>query len=205
MAIPEDRLSTSIVDGVYIPPEAEDRASFLHDIEGGPKGLTDTSGGMNYQNWDLSLVGDMITLTPRTEGSAISVVLAPGATQASFCFDQNARPSAVWITPTACNLYWYDSAEGAYVTTDFGNTIVSAMLSLDDKRELEVGANDIIFWYTKETSSGIWTLFHRKQRERFLTEYTMTPPLGTVIPPRLWKAGMHKGLRGKVTLTYRSA
>lgn len=205
MAIPEDRLSTELVDDTYIDPEGFVRLSFLHDREGGPIGLTDTTEGMNYQDWELTYVGNNITLTPLTVGSPIVPVIAADVRQASFCFDQNARPSVVYLTETNCFLYWYDSTVANYVTTEFPG-YVSGMLSLDDKRDMQVGVNDILFWYTKEVSPNEYWLYHRKQRDRFETEYLMRedPNTPMPVPPYMWKAGMHEGLRGKVTLTYRT-
>ena len=55
MAIPDNRLSTEIVNADYIFPEADTRFSLLSDIESGPIGFIDTSEGMNYQKWVLNL------------------------------------------------------------------------------------------------------------------------------------------------------
>lgn len=201
MSILEHRLSDELIDAPYIPPEQEDRKSFVHDIEGGPVGITDTSFGMNYQVWDLDYIGSDFVLTPRTTGSPSTIISAADVEQASFCFDQNARPSIVYVTSSSCFLYWYDTTQAQFVTTEFPG-IKSAMLSLDDKRDMQVGANDIIFWYTKEVSAGVYHLFTREQRDRFLTEYRMeingVPP---EVLPYLWKAGMHQGLRGKIVLS----
>jgi hypothetical protein len=198
MAIPQDRLSTEVVDDAFIPPEQEDRLSFQHDVEGGPIAIGDTSEGMNYQAWNLTYVGNDIILTPRTVGTPSTIINVAGAQQISFCFDQNARPSIVYISDS-CYLYWYDSVVANFVTSEFTG-VTSAMLSLDDKRALQVGANDIIFWYTKEVTPGQYNLYHRKQRDRFLDEYLMKED----VFPYIWKAGMHQGLRGKLTLTYRT-
>lgn len=195
MAIPENRLSTTFVDGVYIPPEQLDRSDLLEDYEGGPIGVTDTSGGLNYQVWRLSYVDPDFTIYPQTIGSSSVILSAAGCEQVSFCFDQNARPSACYIIGGSAFLYWYDSTQAQYVTTEFAG-IVSCILSMDDKRDLQIGANDIIFWYTKEVAPGTYNLYQRTQRERFLTEYLMAE--GTY--QYLFKAGMHDGLRGKITL-----
>ena len=64
---------------------------------------------------------------------------------------------------------------------------------------MQVGTNDIIFWYTKSITPNVYNLYHRRQRDRFTIEYLMKEN----VPLYLWKAGMHKGLRGKITLSYR--
>jgi hypothetical protein len=194
MSIPDDRLSTEFVDGEYIPPEERFRASLLVDYEGGPVGVTDTTQGANFQNWSLSYgVGGDIILTPETTGSPVTVLTVPGCTQISFCFDQNARASVTYIIGANCFLYWYDSYLGSFTTDEFPG-IVSSMLSLDDKRPMEAGVSDILWWYTKLTGPAEYTLYHRRQRDRFQTEF----PMKVGVLPYVSRAGMHRGLRGKI-------
>lgn len=198
MAILEDRLSITVVDAPYIPPEETYRSQgFLRDIEAGPIAILDTSGGMNYQSWILTYVDPVITLTPQTAGVPVVADISPAnATQLSFCFDQNARATIAYRVGTDVYLYWYDSDGAAFVTTQYPNYI-SMMLSLDDKREMEVSVNDILFWYTREMSPGVYNLYHRKQRDRFEVEHLMEA--GTF--PYFNAVGMHTGLRGKIALT----
>lgn len=207
MAILEDRLSTQVVDAVYVPPEDEIRYSFQEDFEGGPKYVSDTSGGMNFQIWDLVYADPTITLVPRDSGAPYQVLSVAGCKQLSFCFDQNARPSVFYSTQTSSFHYWYDTEVAQFVTTEYPD-MVSGHLSLDDKRDTQFSANDILLWYTKEdpVTAGVYYLYHRKQRERFQTEYVMRmdPNTAMPVPPYLLKAGMHAGIRGKVTLTYRT-
>lgn len=196
MAIIQDRLSTITVPDEYLPPEERNRASFLLDFEGGPIAFTDTSGGMNYQTWALTYDGLDIILTPEITGSAVVVLSVAGCEQISFCFDKNARPSVVYILGTSAFLYWYDTTLGYFTTTEFTG-VHSAMLSLDDKRELETANNDILFWYTKEVAVDEFNLYHRRQRDRFLNEILMASDTF----PYVYKVGMHKGLRGQLALT----
>jgi hypothetical protein len=194
MAIPEDRFSTEFVDGDWIPPEDRFRATLLTDYEGGPIAVTDTSQGLNYQPWSLSYQpGGIIRLTPETTGVPYDVLTVPGCSQISFCFDQNGRPSVTYIIGANCFLYWYDSYLGSFTTDEFPG-IFSAMLSMDDKRSKQNGTNDILWWYTKLTGPAEYTLYHRRQRDRFQTEFTMK--VGCL--PYMSRAGMHRGLRGKI-------
>lgn len=202
MSIPEHRFSDILVDAEYIPPEEEPRYDRRIDMEGGPIAVTNTTGGMNYQPWDLSIVVDTVTLTPRNTGSPVSVLSASNIIAASFCFDQNARPSVVYQTPGGVYHYWYDSDMASFVTTAYPD-MVSAVLSLDDKRSRQVNVNDIILWYTREVTPGVYNVFTREQRDRFTIEYPMLMDgVAPSVPPNLWKAGMHKGLRGKIVLRY---
>lgn len=192
--IPQDRFSTTFVDGVYIPPEDRFRATLLVDYEGGPIAITDTSEGINFQPWTLSYdIGGQITLTPETVGAPVVVLTVPGCSQVSFCFDQNGRPSVTYIIGADAYLYWYDSYLASFTTDVFPN-IHSAMLSMDDKREMQNGVNDMLWWYTKLTGAAEYTLYHRRQRDRFQNEIIMK--VGCL--PYVSRAGMHRGLRGKI-------
>jgi hypothetical protein len=195
MTIPDHRLSTEVLEAPYIPPEELDKFGFLEDYEAGPIAPEDTTAGMNYQTWKLTYNDPDFTLTPMTSGTPYVVLSDSGAKQVSFCFDQNARATIVYIKGTSAFLYWYDTQAAQFVTTEF-TSVKSAMLSLDDKRDRQVGANDMILWYTSERTLGINTLFTREQRDRFDTEYSMKED----VYPYLWKAGMHEELRGQITL-----
>lgn len=195
MAMLEDRLSTTFVDGVWIAPESRFRPTLLEDYEGGPIAPQDTSQGLNYQIWALSyaLNGDII-LTPETTGLPVTVLpTVLGCEQISFCFDQNGRPSVAYIIGGSCFLYWYDSVLANFTTDEFTG-IFSAMLSMDDKRAAESAVNDILWWYTKLTGPGQYSLYHRRQRDRFQTEFLMK----TGCLAYMSRAGMHDGLRGKI-------
>lgn len=199
MAIPENRLSTIPVNAEYIDPEGRRRLGYITDWEGGPRGIADTSGGMNFQAWELEYDGNNLILKPELEGSnVIARTGIVGATQVSFAFDQNAQPSFVWIIDGIAYFNWYDSVATEYVT-DILNDTISAVLSLDDKRDSQIENNDLILWYTKETDPApIYTLYHAQQRERFTIQYEDK----VNVPPYIASAGMHKGLRGKVQLSY---
>jgi hypothetical protein len=201
MAIPENRMSTSPVPSTYAFPEGEERINYLVDNEAGPRGLNITEFGMNDQHWILSYdqSDGTVTLTPQIQGDPIVYpLLAPFAQQLSFCFDQNARPAICWVTDGTAYLYWYDSNLGTYITDQYDNTI-SAMLTLDDKRQSQVETNDIIFWYVQEVNTNLYSLYQRTQRQRFLTPYAMAND----VPPYLFRAGMAQGHRLQVALTYR--
>jgi hypothetical protein len=196
MAIIEDRLSTTVVPDTDIPPEDRYRPTLLEDYEGGPIAIQDTTGGANYQPWALSYhPGGIIRLTPEIAGSPVDLLTVPGCSQLSFCFDQNARPSVTYIIGNNMFLYWYDSTLGDFTTTEY-STVRSSLLSMDDKRRRLVSYSDMLLWYTVETLPGVYTLYMRRQRDRFLTEFTMKVDC----PPYMSRGGMHEGLRGQIVL-----
>ena len=186
-------MSTTFVDGAYIAPEDRLRPALKVDYEGGPIAITNTSGGMNYQPWSLAYTDPVITLIPEITGVPVVVLNVSDCEQLSFCFDQNARVSITYIKGTSMFLYWYDSVAADFVTTEFTN-VVSSLLSMDDKRLMEAGNNDMLLWYTILSAPAEYTLYHRKQRDRFLTPHLMR--VDTL--PYMSRGGMHVGLRGKI-------
>jgi hypothetical protein len=195
MAIPEDRLSTTFVDGDVFSPDERIRPTLLEDYELGPMAISDTSAGLTYQSWTLSYVSPDITLTPETTGPPVVPYTKPGCTQLTFCFDQNARPTFAYVIGGNGFLYWYDTDAAQFVETEYTG-LISVFLMLDDKRATQTGANDMIFWYTRLTGPSEYSLYHRKQRERFETEYLMK----TGCLPFFSRGGMHDGFRIKLMM-----
>jgi len=69
--------------------------------------------------------------------------------------------------------------------TNFGSSVSSPKLTMDDKRESQSASNDIIFAYVKSGS-----LYYRQQRDRFQTEYFLRSGVA-----KLKKIGMNDKLR----------
>jgi len=194
MAIIQDRLSTTFVDEDYIPPEDTFRDILTVDYEGGPIAIGDTSQGINFQPWRLHYgIGGIIVLTPQVSGAPVTVLTVANCSQISFCFDQNGRPSVTYIVGGSAFLYWYNSYLGNFTTDSFAG-IFSVLLSMDDKRVMQNSTSDMLWWYTKLTAPNVYTLFHRRQRDRFQTEFSMK--VGCL--PYMSRGGMHRGLRGKI-------
>ena len=70
-------------------------------------------------------------------------------------------------------LRWYDSQAAQYVTTDFGLG-KNPRLTLDDKRQTQIGNSDVIFAYIRDGS-----VYYRMQRDRFQTEYQIASGLAS--------------------------
>ena len=198
--IPEDRMSTALVDAAWIPPDGFDR-TMMNDYELGPIALNDTSQGMMYQNWELTWSGitNNFTVTPALVGTPQVVLNVANVTQCSLSFDQNGHVSIAYTAGGAAYLYWYDTLVASWVITALGAGVTAPMVCLDDKRASQSPLNDIILWYTKQELSGAWSLYRKLQRERFLNEKKMLN--GTALP-FIRKCGMHSGLRIKIMMTY---
>ncbi|WP_444922937.1 hypothetical protein ACJJH9_12200 [Microbulbifer sp. DLAB2-AF] len=79
-------------------------------------------------------------------------------------------------------LYWYDSSQGAQITTDWPG-IVTPKVSLDDARSTQSAVSDVIFAYLKNGN-----LYHRLQRDRYGNEYLLASDVNS---PGLIKIGMN--------------
>lgn len=194
MAYPEDRLSTTPVPATYIPPSG-DTNMLLEWHQGGPVAIGDTSGGQNNQDWIMTYADPDFTLSPQTTGTPTVVHSVASVTQLAFCFDQNANFTITYTALGIANLFWFDTVAGMYVTTPFVGGI-SPAVTLDDKRDTQTQANDMILMYTKQQVDLKYHLFMRKQRERFEVEYLQD----TDVRPHIVNLGMHEKLRLQITL-----
>lgn len=132
--------------------------------EGGPQ-LSVAALGNQGTVYTAVLTPGLVTILRGTE--AVSTVMVPSDTwEFSFAFDQAMRPLVAASTRGKhLSLYWYDPTAAAFVTTALGSGRCPR-LSLDDKRPLATGANDVILGYIHQHR-----LHYRIQRERFLTEH----------------------------------
>jgi hypothetical protein len=193
MSIIENRLSTVPVQAPYFPPD-DILHDLLEDYEAGPIALSDASGGQQYQTWILTYSDPDFTVTPQTTGSPSVVLSAAGALQVGLAFDQNGRETVCYNTATNGFLYWWDSSEPGFVTTDLGTTVKSLALTLDDKRNRQTQRNDILLWYTI-VGAVDYDLFMRMQRERYTVEY----PMATEVLQHITQVGMHTGYRVQIS------
>ena len=80
-------------------------------------------------------------------------------------------------------------------TKDLGAAVITPSIYLDDKRAAESAANDMLLWYTKAEGGGTYELFMLRQRDRFLTEYSMATGLSN---RRIKNVGMSDVLRVQI-------
>ena len=198
MAIPEDRMSTTVVAAAYLSPDDRFHTS-LQDYEKGPIALNDPSEGLSYQVWKLewSPTTSEFIVTPETTGSPVTVITVANVIFCSLAFDNNGHVTISYMTSdNSAYLYWYDTLAAGWVTDTLDAGTTYPMLQLDDKRTTQTDSNDIMLWYTKQQPDTTWNLYKREQRERFLIEDLMLSD----VYPYLFKVGMHKGLRTQITL-----
>lgn len=184
LMLPDNVLSSEAIFGTLIGgramPVNKDR-----DFETGGVGIQDPSAGLNYQIWQAVLSDDKVILSSSNTPSFFAYSGA-GLSEISFTFDRNMNFTLAFVQNGESKLYWYDSSVGGMVTTNYGPTVSSPRVSLDDKRDLQSAVSDVIFAYVKDQS-----LCYRQQRDRFQTEYVLKS--GGV--NKLKKFGMNSKLR----------
>ena len=197
MSILQNRLSDEPIVSPYIPPDDVDHG-LNEDWERGPIGVNDSSAGMAYQDWHLTFAGGTFTVTPQTTGSPTNVLTGQDSVQCTFCFDQTGQPTISWIDSLNRGfIYWLDIQTGQPEIFAFQAPVTSVGLCLDDKRPRQVRVNDMLLWYTiNSTRSANHALYYRQQRDRFLTPYLLADPVW----PYIHKLGMNSELRVQVTL-----
>jgi hypothetical protein len=195
MAYPENRLSTVPVPEPYLPPNG-DANHLLEWHEGGPLAIGDTSGGQNNQAWIMTYADPEFTITPQVTGPPVVIHSVPNVTQLSFCFDQNANFTIAYTALGIANLYWFDTALPGYTTTPSALGAISPAVTLDDKRDTQTQANDVLLFYTIQQPSLMYHLFMRRQRDRYEDEYLQH----TNVRPHIVNCGMHEVFRVQLSL-----
>lgn len=200
MAIPEDRMSTTVAQADWVEPDERNRA-LTEDYELGPVGLNDTTFGVNYQVWHLTwdfATGDF-TATPETVGAPQVVLNAAGVTQCSLAFDNNGHINIAYSIGAATYLYWYDTVAVGWLVTQLPSATFCPTLTLDDKRQTQTDANDILLWWTEQQPDDTYNLYRAQQRDRF--DPLVPKEMAVGVFPYIYKLGMNKGLRLQIGLS----
>lgn len=187
MSMPLNILSPDPVAGIFLPPDDRIRTSLLVDYELGGIAIGDPSQGLDVQVWEARVSDNTIQTRPEGVGSWSDIVSGASITEITLAFDQNMRPSVTFVDNGVASFYWYDADVTNYVTSTFPGA-TSPVCCMDDKREMEVGINDVLLFYLKDGR-----VMHRRQRDRYLIEYDLAPiPDGA---GRIRRWGMHNELR----------
>lgn len=166
MAMPLNTMATGIELGEFLAPKNRVRTSLLVDWEKGGIALNDPTEGLDVRIWEARLDENNIQVRPEgTEDAWTTVTSATGITELSIAFDQNMRPCVAYLAEGVVKLYWYDAVTASYITSTFPGAI-SPVVTLDDKRDMQIGLNDILFFYIVDRR-----VKHRLQRDRYTVEY----------------------------------
>jgi len=168
MAMPDNELSSKPIPA-RMENDKEKKVKRRSDFELGGIALQDPSQGHLVQEWNCYITDDFTEI--RIVAPAVTDTLlytGTGITSVSCSFDQNMRPTFAFIEEGSAKLSWYDSVPEETVVTDYGATVFTPKVTLDDKRALQEGAADVIFAYVKNDN-----LYMRMQRDRYLVEYLL--------------------------------
>lgn len=169
MAMPENQLTPEPVLGEYLSPDDRLRSSRLVDYELGGIAIGDPSQGLDVRVWQARVAVGVIQTKPEGSGDWYDITSGAAISEISLAFDQNMRPCVAFVDAGVASFYWYDPTAINFVTSTFPGA-TSPMCCMDDKRRMEVGANDVLLFYLL---SG--RLMHRRQRDRYLIEYDLAP------------------------------
>lgn len=187
MAMPENILSPDPIFGNYLPPDDRVRTSRLVDYELGGVGIGDPSEGLQVQVWEARVSAGVIQTRPESGGVWTDITGGASITEISLAFDQNMQPVVAYVDSGVAKFYWYDPNSTSFVTSTFAGA-TSPTCCMDDKREMQVGINDVLLFYLLDGR-----VMHRRQRDRYLIEYDLAAiPDGTT---RIRRCGMHDRFR----------
>ena len=189
-------LSSEPVVSNFLDPDGR-TVGINEDWESGPIAVQDTSEGLKYQAWHLTFADGTFTITPEDTGAPVDFLTGQDSIQCTFAFDQNGRPTIAWEDSNSNGyLYWYDTTQADFVVLQFEQSPIWGLaLTLDDKRERQVGVSDIQLYYTLPSGSqDQYILYCRYQRERYDTPYELVNPSW----PWIHKCGMNDGLRVQI-------
>jgi hypothetical protein len=169
--LPGNVLSTTLEYAAFLSPrDAPPQA--LVDYDNGPIALSDPSQGLFARKWRGRYEdGSVIYDAPGVPDQIISVIA--GVTALSITFDQNGRPCYAYVDGTGSHMYWYNTVDAAFEIYDLPSGASTPKVSLDDKREFNIGGSDIILSYINGGN-----LYARQQRDRFGVEYLLKSDVG---------------------------
>lgn len=184
--LPQDVLSDQSVEAPFIGGRALPVKNEV-DYETGGVAIQDPSKGLNYQVWRARILNDktQIVVDAENVGEAV-LVTGFNITEVSLTFDQNMQPVVAYVEDRQAKMLWYDATIPSNVTLNLTGAI-TPRVSLDDKRDNQSLASDVILAYLRDGS-----LYQRKQRERYDTERLLA---ANINKPGLIKIGMNTKLR----------
>lgn len=143
----------------------------LIDYEMGSPVLGDPSGGLDQELWTLSYVSGSFVLTSAA-GDVVNVFSDAGATEAALAFDLNMRPFIAYQKGANILFRWFDSTINDFTITTLSG-VTKPRACLDDRMPESADTADVILVYMRGAG-----LYYRQQRDRYLTEYELTPDCG---------------------------
>lgn len=187
MGLPLNEFSSTPAPAAFMAPDSRLRLDLLVDYELGGVDLFDASQGLMVQVWEARVSGGVVQVKPESAGTWTDVLTDSGITEIALAFDQNMRPVVAYVAGGVAKMRWFDTVPAAFVTTTFTGAS-SPVVTMDDKRALQMITNDVLLFYIKAGS-----VYCRQQRDRFSVERLLgAVPAGST---RFKRWGMSEALR----------
>lgn len=164
MALPDNTPSDiPIIDELLEPDSMPFQPRIV--FERGGIDIKDPSQGLMVRDWycwyDEENEGIRIQSFPDKDYQVLDNIQS--VLSLDFTFDQNMNYTITYESSEyLCKLHWFDAAAQSYVESTFAG-IRDPRLTLDDKRQQQLNASDIIFAYIKVNGD----MAYRQQRDRF--------------------------------------
>lgn len=191
--IPEQRFSSVAFRGNLYNPWTRDPLESLH---WGPVAIQDPSQGLGVKLWKLTTDGDGALVLEADDVPAFTwYTHNVPIDRLGLAFDQNGRPVAVFVDRVGSSfLRWFDPTPNQIVNLAIDYT-TTPCVTLDDNRELNLTASDVILAYVR---SG--QVRYRQQRDRFTVEYTLLVGVGG--PPATAESLYHVSMNSNLRLEF---
>lgn len=181
MAILDNRLSSTNLPAPLLAPKSYDITNESTDFERGGIAIEDITQGMDYQDWQVTIEGQNIVVTPLSEGNPVIAFVAAGTvTEVSLAFDQLMHIFIAFVEDGIAQFYWYDPISELNEFFILPVNSINPCCTFDDHRYTQVPSSDIIVAYIIANE-----LFFRMQSNRYTVEY----PLATGLA-KLHRIGM---------------
>ena len=167
MSLPQNQLSSEPLPGYYLGARAQVFPDYIDYMDGGA-GIQDPSLGLDYQIWTAEIVSDVIAdsiVLSAPTWPADDVYSGQDITEVSLAFDQNMQICIAFVEQGVAKLLWYDTTVSGLTVTTLGADVVNPKVALDDSRQFNRSASDVILSYIKGGA-----LYYRQQRDRYGVE-----------------------------------
>lgn len=179
----EQRLSSQLLAAPLLLPNPQ--PALTTSLHRGGVALNDSSQGLDVQTWTLSTDGTDVKISATSVPESV-LFSGSNITEVCLAFDQNMRPFVAFVEDGQAKYRWFDTQDGQIKITTLPAGTITPRCTLDDRRQTQLGASDIILTYLRNNA-----LYFRAQRDRYTIEYLLRSNAGT----GLLHVGLNSGNR----------
>lgn len=181
--LPDHVLSTTTYPAQFRYPRNIPKRPLIA-YEYGGVALNDPSQGLRVKVWKGEYIdGNVVVSAPGVPPT--SVLELANIADFDFTFDQNMQVAVAYeLIGGGSRFLWYDNTISDYVTLELPAGSITPRCALDDNRDSQTNASDIILAYVRAGH-----LYIREQRDRYAVEYDLSDQAG---PGGLIQIGMNR-------------